>query len=147
MLPTRSLNFLTPVLAAGFLLLPTLAGCGGSPPLAGAPAMGRTAEVAGGQPRMDASGCGKSVVYVTSYDNSVYIYNQKHNGGASCGQITGLTNPQGLFVDEHGNVWVAIAGDCRKHVLQRAGVRARRHDAHEDPPRSRRSGYRRRRRQ
>jgi len=117
MLSSRSLSFLPAVMAAGLLLLPTLAGCrGGSPPLAGAPAMGpvgRAAVATGGRARMDASGCGRSVVYVTSYDNSVYIYKQKHNGGAPCGQITGLTNPQGLFVDNHGNLWVAIAGDCR----------------------------------
>ena len=115
MSPSRSLSFLPPLLAAGFLLLPTLAGCGGASPLpAGGPAMGqRQAAVAAGRARMDASGCGKSVVYVTSYDNSVYIYNQKHNGGAPCGQITGLTNPQGLFVDKRGNLWVAVAGDCR----------------------------------
>ena len=108
---------------------------------------GQAAVAAGGRARMDASGCGKSVVYVTSYDNSVYIYDQKHNGEAPCGQITGLTNPQGLFVDKHGNLWVAVAGDCRTHVLQRAGVRAGRHDADQDAARSGWPGHRRRRRQ
>ena len=61
---------------------------------------------------MDASACGKSLVYVTSYNNSVYIYNQKDTK-APCGQITGVTNPQGLFVDKHHNLWVAISGNCK----------------------------------
>ena len=63
-------------------------------------------------PHMDASACGKSLVYVTSYNNSVYIYNQKDTK-APCGQITGVTNPQGLFVDKHHNLWVAISGNCK----------------------------------
>lgn len=62
---------------------------------------------------MDASGCGTALVYVTSYNNSVYIYDQTHNGKTPCGQITGVTNPQGLFVDRHHNLWVAISGDCK----------------------------------
>jgi sugar lactone lactonase YvrE len=66
-----------------------------------------------GSARMSASGCGKSVVYVTSYNNSVYIYDQKHNSQSPCGQITGVTNPQGLFVDKKGNLWVAVSGNCR----------------------------------
>jgi hypothetical protein len=62
---------------------------------------------------MDASGCSTSVVYVTSYDNSVYIYDQAHNRKTPCGQITGVVNPQGLFVDKHHHLWVAISGDCK----------------------------------
>jgi hypothetical protein len=50
---------------------------------------------------------------VTSYDNSVYVYNQNHNGNTPCGQITGVTNPQGLFVDKNHHLWVAVSGDCR----------------------------------
>ena len=65
------------------------------------------------EPHLVPAGCATSVVYVTSYNNSVYIYDQTHNGGKPCGQITGLTNPQGLFVDKHDNLWVAIAGDCK----------------------------------
>ncbi|MBV8117587.1 MAG: hypothetical protein JOZ01_06390, partial [Candidatus Eremiobacteraeota bacterium] len=49
---------------------------------------------------------------MTSYNNSVYVFDQ-HSGNAPCGQITGTTNPQGLFVDKHDNLWVAVAGDCR----------------------------------
>ncbi len=83
-----------------------LSGCGGGvPPNAPVPAIESPA-------RMDASTCGRAVVYVTSYSNTVYIYNHKHLK-APCGQITGVTNPQGLFVDKHGNLWVAIAGDCK----------------------------------
>ncbi len=63
--------------------------------------------------RVGATGCGRSIVYVTSYNNSVYVYDQRHNNGTPCGQITGVTNPQGLFVDKHRDLWVAIAGDCK----------------------------------
>lgn len=85
-----------------------IAGCGGGAPLA--PSLNVPAA---GRPLMKASGCGATVVYATSYDNSVYIYNQTNNAGTPCGQITGLTNPQGLFVDRHRHLWVAISGDCK----------------------------------
>jgi hypothetical protein len=65
------------------------------------------------QTRLDPAGCGTSLVYVTSYNNSVYAYDQTHNAGTPCAQITGVTNPQGLFVDKHRNLWLAIAGDCK----------------------------------
>ncbi|HYL26680.1 MAG TPA: hypothetical protein VEW74_02535 [Candidatus Nitrosotalea sp.] len=93
-----------------------LAGCNGaaSGSLGSASALPNgQARAASSRPRMDVSGCGKSLVYVTSYNNSVYVYNQKQSGGTPCGQITGVTNPQGLFVDKQRNLWVAIAGDCR----------------------------------
>jgi len=99
------------------LALPGLAGCSGGvaaslgPASVALPNEERAATSI--RPRMDASGCGKSVVYVTSYNNSVYIYDQKHSAGTPCGQITGVTNPQGLFVDNLRNLWVAVAGDCR----------------------------------
>ena len=64
---------------------------------------------------MNASSCGKNVVYVTSYDNSVYIYNRLRKP-QPCGHITGLTNPQGLFVDKHLNLWVAVAGNCKTQL-------------------------------
>jgi hypothetical protein len=97
------------------LLIPAFSACGkGSPSASGLPLTpsGRVANAAG-RPRMEASGCSKSVVYVTSYNNSVYIYDQKHNSQTPCGQITGVTNPQGLFVDKARDLWVAVAGDCR----------------------------------
>ncbi|MBV8532053.1 MAG: hypothetical protein JO104_12115 [Candidatus Eremiobacteraeota bacterium] len=86
-----------------------LAGC--ALPLNTASAVPESA--AGSRPLMKASACGPSVVYVTSYNNSVYIYDQAHNGKMPCGQITGVTNPQGLFVDKQHNLWVAISGDCK----------------------------------
>ncbi|MBV9717905.1 MAG: hypothetical protein JOZ77_01180 [Candidatus Eremiobacteraeota bacterium] len=95
----------------GGVLVVALAACGGlgSATPASVPA-GRDATEAA---RIDASGCRKSIVYVTSYNNSVYIYDQAHNKRTPCGQITGVTNPQGLFVDSQRNLWVAIAGDCK----------------------------------
>ncbi len=85
--------------------LSALTACaGGSTLYAGVPASNA---------RMDATGCGKSVVYVTSYNNSVYIYDQMHNSQTPCGQITGVTNPQGLFVDKKRNLWVAVSGNCK----------------------------------
>lgn len=114
MLPKRSTCLSAVALTGSVVLLLALAGCAGGavPPSAGGfEHQNRSLASRAAAPRMDASGCGKAVVYVTSYDNSVYIYNQK-NGTMPCGRITGLTNPQGLFVDAGRNLWVAIAGDC-----------------------------------
>ncbi|MBV9028352.1 MAG: hypothetical protein JO311_07005 [Candidatus Eremiobacteraeota bacterium] len=67
-------------------------------------------------PHMRAAGCGNSVVYVTSYNNTVYVYDQRHSHKTPCGQITGLVNPQGLFVDKQRNLWVAVFGDCKAQL-------------------------------
>jgi hypothetical protein len=83
-----------------------LAGCRGAASMPVAQGMGPA--------HVEASGCSTSVVYVTSYDNSVYIYERRHSHATPCGQITGVTNPQGLFVDAKRNLWVALAGDCKK---------------------------------
>ncbi len=103
-------------LASAVVAIGLLAACAGatSTPSASFPATDRPsgAPVAA-TPRMDASGCGKSRVYVTSYNNSVYVYNQTRHLKTPCGQITGVTNPQGLFVDKHHNLWVAISGNCK----------------------------------
>lgn len=96
------------VLAGAIIVIPSLAGCGG-----GVPSGASRQATASSDARSDASECGKSLVYVTSYDNSVYIYDQTHNAKKACGQITGVTDPQGLFVDKHRNLWVAISGDCK----------------------------------
>lgn len=99
----------------------SLAACGGVNPAAigVGSATGQTGSggLGGrGGPRMNASGCGNSLVYVTSYNNSVYIYDQTHNARTPCGQITGVTNPQGLFVDKHRNLWVAVSGNCKTQL-------------------------------
>jgi len=90
------------------LLLSCLIGCSGGAQLS--PSQSAAAARAS---RIHPASCGTSVVYVTSYNNSVYVYDQTHNGKTPCGQITGVTNPQGLFVDKHRNLWVAVAGDCK----------------------------------
>lgn len=104
MIHTRRIGFGLPCAA---LAAASLAGCGVTMPAAAPP------PPAAAQPLMKASSCGPSVAYVTSYDNSVYIYDQQNNGGTACGQITGLTNPQGIFVDKQRNLWVAIGGNCK----------------------------------
>lgn len=104
---SRSTYRFIAALGCGGLSLAALGGCTGgqgSIPVAALSAPGA---------RMAASGCGSALVYVTSYNNSVYIYDQAHNGKTPCGQITGVVNPQGLFVDKHGNLWVAVSGDCK----------------------------------
>lgn len=83
-----------------------LAGCGAASGPVPGPAQAA-------RPLARSAGCSSQVVYVTSYDNSVYVYDQSHNGKTPCGQITGVTNPQGLFVDKNHDLWVAVSGDCR----------------------------------
>jgi hypothetical protein len=116
---SRSFRGYRVLLGAIVLALPSLAACGGPSPssFSAAPPLTRDrttgAIPASSGPRMDASACGRSVVYVTSYNNSVYIYDQMHNANMPCGQITGVTNPQGLFVDKQRDLWVAISGNCK----------------------------------
>jgi DNA-binding beta-propeller fold protein YncE len=90
----------------------SLAACSAFTPL-GTPSFNRVSNESSAHARMNSSACGKSVVYVTSYNNSVYAYDQKHNNGTPCGQITGIVNPQGLFVDSQRNLWVAVSGNCK----------------------------------
>ena len=54
--------------------------------------------------------CTSKVVYATSYDNSIYEYDQANLSGGPCAQITGLSNPQGIFVDAQRNLWVVNGG-------------------------------------
>ncbi len=121
MIHSRSVVVSIAAVASAGLGFASLAACGvngtaSSPPAASSvlPAGASSASARTNRARMQASGCGASVVYVTSYDNSVYIYDRRHNAKTPCGQITGVTNPQGLFVDKQRNLWVAIAGDCTK---------------------------------
>jgi hypothetical protein len=99
------------VLIASSVLAPSLAACAGS---VSSPFAGGTSPV--GPARMTTTGCSNQVVYATSYNNSVYVYDQTHNGKTPCGQITGVTNPQGLFVDKKANVWVAVSGNCKSQL-------------------------------
>jgi hypothetical protein len=108
MAQSRSARAWLAVLTGAIIVIPSLAGCGG-----GVPSGASRQAAASSGARSDVSGCGTSVVYVTSYNNSVYIYDQTHNVKKTCGQITGVTNPQGLFVDKRRNLWVAISGDCK----------------------------------
>ena len=101
------------VAGAAFVSVALFACTGTTGPDLASPAMHGALPAAAAGPRVNATGCGKAVVYVTSYNNSVYVYDQHRNHKTPCGQITGVTNPQGLFVDKHGNLWVAVAGDCR----------------------------------
>ena len=108
----RSIGFRLVGRPAAVLAGLSLAACSTAMPPGGTSAA-HWSSVMSAKPRMSASGCGKSVVYVTSYNNSIYIYDQKHNAATPCGQITGVTNPQGLFVDKKRNLWVAISGNCK----------------------------------
>lgn len=60
--------------------------------------------------RFNAAACGKSVVYASSYNNSVEVFNEGHLAQGPCGDITGLSNEQGLFVDSKANLWVVNQG-------------------------------------
>lgn len=95
------------------LVLYALGACSAAPPFTtSGMAAPSSSTVTAGKPRMETS-CGKSVVYVTSYNNSVYIYDDTNNVQSPCGQITGLVNPQGIFVDKKGDLWVAVSGNCK----------------------------------
>jgi hypothetical protein len=98
----NELRGIAAALAAG-----VLAGCGTGPSPVPGPATAAT------RPLARTTGCSSQVVYVTSYDNSVYVYDQSHNGKTPCGRITGVVNPQGLFVDKNHDLWVAVSGDCK----------------------------------
>lgn len=76
---------------------------------AGAQAASRSTGALAGA-RLDAAGCPASVVYIVSSGNSlVEIYDPSQLAAGPCGSVTGLSSPQGLFVDSKGNLWVADA--------------------------------------
>lgn len=68
--------------------------------------------------RFNAAACGTSVVYAASYNNSVEVYNEGHLLQGPCGDITGLNNPQGLFVDASQNLWVVNQGPIPHQILE-----------------------------
>ncbi len=55
--------------------------------------------------------CPSSVLYViSSYNAEVKVYDRMHLHADACGSIGGFNTPEGLFVDQSGNLWVADAG-------------------------------------
>lgn len=66
--------------------------------------------------RLDAAGCPRAVVYIVSSGNSlVEIYDRSQLAAGPCGKVTGLSSPQGLFVDSKGHMWVADAAAQQIH--------------------------------
>jgi hypothetical protein len=111
MLSNHSASCRFAALTGSILLIFALPACGGgatSPPAA--------SSLAPSSAHMDSTRCSSSVVYVATqhYPASVYIYNQSVHGKRPkpCGQISGLSMPQGLFVDGSGDLWVAVEGNC-----------------------------------
>jgi hypothetical protein len=108
--------------AALAVSLALASGCSLSPATsAGAPAGGTLAqslssERAAQSVHMDATGCSTRVVYAASYNNTVQVFNEASPRKGACGSITGLSNPQGLFVDASGDLWVVNQGP--KQVLE-----------------------------
>jgi len=111
MLSSRQFSFPLAGCVVASMIVSACSGAIGQPPDSSLPHSASRLPANSRTPHMKASGCGKSVVYVTSYDNSVYIYDRKAT--TPCGQITGVVNPQGLFVDKRRDLWVAVAGDCK----------------------------------
>src|SRR5579885_1067596 len=62
-------------------------------------------------PAFHGKGCGTTnLAFISDFNNSVVnIY----ANGTMCAQITGLLNPQGLKVDNMGNLWIADTGNSR----------------------------------
>jgi len=69
-----------------------------------------------------------AIEYISDFNNSVInIYKGKFAGQAACGQLTssnGLLNPQGMFVDEKHNLWVADTGNGNVLEFKRGGTTA-----------------------
>jgi hypothetical protein len=69
-----------------------------------------TSNASAPQVRYAGSPCPASVVYVVAIQApSIAIYDPAHLRAKPCGNITRLQTPEGLFVDSHGNLWVADA--------------------------------------
>jgi DNA-binding beta-propeller fold protein YncE len=107
----------------GVVALALASGCSLNPATsAGAPVGGGFAQQqqssarAAQSVRMDAAACGTHLIYVASYNNTVQIFNQSGPRQGACGSISGLSNPQGLFVDASGDLWVVNQGP--KQILE-----------------------------
>ncbi len=107
---------------AALIALALASGCSLSPATSGSALAGdaftrsqSSALVAKGV-RMDTAACGTHVLYAASYNNTVQIFNEGSLHQGACGSITGLSNPQGLFVDASGDLWVVNQGP--KQVLE-----------------------------
>ncbi len=62
--------------------------------------------------RAQTANCPSSVLYViSSYNAEVKVYDRMHLHADACGSIGGFNTPEGLFVDQSGNLWVADAGN------------------------------------
>jgi hypothetical protein len=108
----RGVAVLAVALAAGCSLSPATS----SAPVGGALAQTQSsARVAQGV-RMNAASCGTHLIYVASYNNTVQIFNQSGARQGACGSISGLSNPQGMFVDATGDLWVVNQGP--KQILE-----------------------------
>jgi hypothetical protein len=71
----------------------------------GAQSAARTARI-----RVDAAQCPSSVVYVVSARAPVVeIYDLAHLHAGPCGTVSGLSSPQGIFVDAKAGLWVTDA--------------------------------------
>jgi hypothetical protein len=58
--------------------------------------------------RIDEAGCPTSVVYIVSSGSRVVeIYDASKLGAGPCGSVSGLSSPQGIFVDSKSRLWVA----------------------------------------
>ena len=95
------------VVAAGVAL--GLSACTqGSSPLSAPMSAARNTSVARASVHADSSHCSSSVVYaVSSNTNTILIFDVSRKVLGRCGSITGLSSPEGIFVDQHANLWVA----------------------------------------
>lgn len=71
--------------------------------------------------RSDAAPCAKSVVYVATDDATIKVYDAKNLGAGPCGSLHGFSEPEGLFADSKGNLWVADAGSRAIYEFAPAG--------------------------
>jgi hypothetical protein len=70
-----------------------------------------TSQASSSHVRANTTQCPSSVVYVdSSQRGSVVVYDRRDLHANPCGEIIGVTEPEGLFVDSKGNLWVADAG-------------------------------------